>query len=323
MADPFAERHTLDANPFADPAIQGALHSSSRAYEPAGSANPYGQQDDDDDVVSKATGNSAQNVNKMEELARRERELEQRERDLNARAAHIQRHGRNNFPPFYPMLYHDIDAEIPPDSRPLVATVFKLWLLLVLSLIVNLVATVFLLVQSAPDGGKDMISGIVYLPVITAASFMLWYRPMYNAYMKESSVFYYMYFVLYASQIRAIGQADRLRTDAYISISGFSRTQIAADFTSPTQHTWYSESQPPAQRASSIPSSPFKAVDFSFPVIAAILGTIATIGFAVQGLGNLWFYRITWNHNHEQGHTFAQAKQEFATHGARAYFTRS
>ncbi|KAE8259506.1 hypothetical protein A4X13_0g972 [Tilletia indica] len=287
MADPFAERHTLDANPFADPAIQGALHSSSRAYEPAGSANPYGQQDDDDDVVSKATGNSAQNVNKMEELARRERELEQRERDLNARAAHIQRHGRNNFPPFYPMLYHDIDAEIPPDSRPLVATVFKLWLLLVLSLIVNLVATVFLLVQSAPDGGKDMISGIVYLPVITAASFMLWYRPMYNAYMKESSVFYYMYFVggfhiAYSAYmvlgIPATGSAGLINT-----IQSFQGGRL----------------------------------------IAAILGTIATVGFAVQGLGNLWFYRITWNHNHEQGHTFAQAKQEFATHGARAYFTRS
>ncbi|KAE8210408.1 hypothetical protein CF327_g5713 [Tilletia walkeri] len=316
MADPFAERHTLDANPFADPAIQGALHSSSRAYEPAGSANPYGQQDDDDDVVSKATGNSAQNVNKMEELARRERELEQRERDLNARAAHIQRHGRNNFPPFYPMLYHDIDAEIPPDSRPLVATVFKLWLLLVLSLIVNLVATVFLLVQSAPDGGKDMISGIVYLPVITAASFMLWYRPMYNAYMKESSVFYYMYFVLYALQIRAIGQADRFRTDAYISISGFSRTQTAADFTVIAYSAYMVLGIPATGSAGLINTIQ------SFQggrLIAAILGTIATVGFAVQGLGNLWFYRITWNHNHEQGHTFAQAKQEFATHGARAY----
>ncbi|CAD6884191.1 unnamed protein product [Tilletia controversa] len=293
MADPYGERHTLDANPFADPAIQGALHSSARAYEPAGGpSSPYGRNHDDDDdddgdAVSKATGNSAQAVNKMEELARRERELEQRERDLNARASHIQRHGRNNWPPFYPMLYHDIDAEIPPDSRPLVAMVYKLWLLLALSLIINLVATVFLLVGGASDGGKDMISGIVYLPVIGAASFMLWYRPLYNAYMKESSVFYYMYFVggfhlAYSAYmvlgIPATGSAGLINT-----IQSFQGGRL----------------------------------------VSAILGTIATVGFAVQGLGNLWYYRITWNHNHEQGHTFAQAKQEFATHGARAYFTRS
>ncbi|KAK0533327.1 hypothetical protein OC842_002998 [Tilletia horrida] len=311
MADPFGDRHTLDANPFADPAIQGALNSSSRGYEPGsargfgsargGGASPYGagaaaddDDDDNNDPVTRATGGSAQAANKMEELARRERELEQRERDLNARAAHIQRHGRNNWPPFYPMLYHDIDAEIPPDSRQVVATVYKLWLLLVLALIVNLVATVFLLVQAAPDGGKDMISGIVYLPVISAASFMLWYRPLYNAYMKESSVFYYVYFVLCV--LRADG-GFHLAYSVYM-VLGIPATGSAG-------------------LINTIGS--FQGGR----IIAAILGTIATVGFAVQGLGNLWFYRLTWAHKNEQGHTFAQAKQEFASQGARAYFTRN
>jgi hypothetical protein len=30
----------------------------------------------------------------------------------------------------------------------------------------------------------------MYLPVISALSFLLWYRPAYNAYMKEASVFF-------------------------------------------------------------------------------------------------------------------------------------
>ncbi|KAL9931975.1 hypothetical protein V8E36_009036 [Tilletia maclaganii] len=292
MADPFNDRHTLDANPFADPAIQGALNSSHRAYEPSSGGQTYGHSpaddDDVDDPVSRATGNSQQAVNKMEELARRERELEQRERDLSARAAHIQRHGRNNWPPFYPMLYHDIEAEIPPDSRPIVANVYKLWLLLVAALIVNLVATVFLLVQGSPDGGKDMISGIVYLPVISAASFMLWYRPLYNAYMKEASFFFYLYFVfggfhLAYSAYMVIGVPATGSAGLINTIQSFQGGRI----------------------------------------VAAILGTIATVALALQGLGNLWYYRLTWQHKNEQGHTFAQAKQEFATNGARAYFSRN
>lgn len=53
---------------------------------------------------------------------------------------------------------------------------YYLWLLLVGTLVVNVVACIFLLIQGSHDGIKDLISGIVYLPVITVASFLLWYR---------------------------------------------------------------------------------------------------------------------------------------------------
>lgn len=164
MADPFADRNALDANPFADPSVQGALNDSSRIYG------------GDDDAASSYKAPSANDAARMEELRRREQELERRERDLENRAAHIQKHGRNNWPFFYPLIYHDIDAEIPPDAQPIMNNLYRLWLLLVATLLVNMVATVFLLVQGANDGGKDMISGIVYVPVITVTSFLLWYR---------------------------------------------------------------------------------------------------------------------------------------------------
>jgi hypothetical protein len=94
-------------------------------------------------------------------------------------------------------------------------------------------------------------------------------------------------------------------------------------------------------------------------LVAAILGTVATVGWVTQGLGLAWYYRLVrlllisvsdvtnlpsfadlaaspsgWAHHGQgafQGTTnlatatyvfFLQAKTELATHGAKAYFTR-
>lgn len=287
QADPFADRNALDANPFADPSVQGALNDSSRMYSGG-----------DDDVAStyKGTGSSSvgdeiptsrEELNRAEELGRREQELARRERELEHRAAQIQKHGRNNWPFFYPLIYHDIEAEIPPDSQPIMQNLYKLWLLLVATLVVNMVACIFLLIQGASDGGKDMISGIVYLPVITVASFLLWYRPIYNGLMKEHSLFFYVYFIFAGFHlafsvyvflgIPSTGSAGLINT-----IQAFAGARL----------------------------------------VAGVLGAIATAGFGLQGLGNLWYYRLIWKHNNDKGHTFAQAKNELATHGIKAYFTR-
>ena len=62
--NPFASSHSLDTNPFDDP--------------------------------SPTLTAEAQH---LEQLQQRERDLERREQDLNAKADHIRRHGRNNWPP--------------------------------------------------------------------------------------------------------------------------------------------------------------------------------------------------------------------------------
>lgn len=282
-ADPFSDRNALDANPFADPSVQGALSDSSRMYAADDdTASTYKPATVEDEIPT-----SRAELDRHEELRRREEELARRERDLESRAAHIQKHGRNNWPFFYPLIYHDIEAEIPPDSQPIMQNLYKLWLLLVLTLIINMVACIFLLIQGASDGGKDMISGIVYLPVITAASFLLWYRPIYNGLMKEHSLFFYVYFIFAGFHlafsvyvflgIPSTGSAGLINT-----IQAFAGGKL----------------------------------------IAGILGVFATAGFGLQGLGNLWYYRLIWKHNNEKGHTFAQAKNELATHGMKAYFTR-
>lgn len=69
--NPFASSHSLDTNPFDDPAPP---QSSSHAAEAA----------------------------RLEELRRREQDLERREQELTQKAEHIRKHGRNNWPPCMP-----------------------------------------------------------------------------------------------------------------------------------------------------------------------------------------------------------------------------
>ncbi|PWN37985.1 scamp-domain-containing protein [Meira miltonrushii] len=279
--DPFADRNALDANPFADPSVRNALSSSDRAYDEYDS-KPYGGQDDESIAAPRLDrGDGGASNNRLEDIQRRERELEQRERDLQQRADHIQKHGRNNWPFFFPLIYHDIQAEIPPGDLQVAMThIYYLWLLLVATLIINLVACVFI-------GVKELISAIVYLIFITPTSFMLWYRPVYNGFMKEHSLFYYMYFIF---------AGFHLAWSVYVFL-GIPETGSAALLSTINSFN-------------------------DHKLVAGILGIIVTIGFTLQGLGNLWYYKQIWKHNHEQGHTFAQARAELASHGAKAYFTR-
>lgn len=146
--NPFASTHSLDTNPFEDPVpLAGRDAQASRA----------------------------------ETLEQRERDLERRERELNQKAEHIRVHGRNNWPPcathsslhsytalsskpcvVYPLIFHSIAEEIPEASRPLITRLYQLWLVLLLTLIINMVACIFVLLAGSSDGGRDLGASIGY-----------------------------------------------------------------------------------------------------------------------------------------------------------------
>ncbi|KAF8964054.1 scamp family-domain-containing protein [Flammula alnicola] len=136
--NPFASTHSLDTNPFDDPPQQSASAASAEAA-------------------------------RLEEIRRREQDLERREAELNNKADHIRRHGRNNFPPFFPLIFHSIQDEIPEASRRIVKHIYQLWLFLLGTLIVNVVAC------------------LIFISIL---SFLLWYRPIYNGYMKEQALYF-------------------------------------------------------------------------------------------------------------------------------------
>ncbi|KAL0581585.1 hypothetical protein V5O48_000515 [Marasmius crinis-equi] len=247
--NPFASSHSLDANPFDDP------------------------QD-------------VQNA-RMEHIRQREADLERRETELNKRAEQIRTHGRKNWPPFFPIIYHDIKEEIPEGSRALVTRLYQLWLVLLATLIINLIACIFILIAGSNDGGRDVGSSIGYLFVISITSFLLWYRPIYNGYMKEQALYYYLYFFfcgfhLLFSIYMIIGIPSTGSAGLIQTVQMFSG------------HHW----------------------------AAAVLALVASIGWLIQGLGNAFYYKQIYSHHNSQGHTMEKAKSELATHGAKAYFTR-
>ncbi|MBW0540004.1 hypothetical protein O181_079719 [Austropuccinia psidii MF-1] len=277
--------HGLDANPFSDPSIQGALgsqaiyqetgyHVDTQSSDPtlAGSSNVMGARNDD-------------TAARLAEIKKKEIELEQRERNLGSREDHIKQFGKNNWPPFYPLFFHDINQEIPPEKRADVMTIYRGWLFLLVVLIWNLVTTILLLTSGVSGGASDFGSGIFYLPVITILSFLLWYRPVYNAYAKEHSIFYLLYFFFGGFHtlfcfymligIPATGSGGLINT-----ISAWGRGNI----------------------------------------LTGLFGIIDTVGWGLLACGNAWMWRAVWKHWQDKGHTFDQAKSEFATSGIKAYF---
>ncbi|ESK94555.1 secretory carrier membrane protein 2 [Moniliophthora roreri MCA 2997] len=247
--NPFASSHSLDANPFEDPQDQ---HDA-----------------------------------KMQEIRAREEALQRRETELRQREEHVRNHGRKNWPPFFPLIYHDIPEEIPEASRPLITRLYQLWLVLLGTLVINMIACIFILISGSSDGGRDVGSSIGYLFVISITSFLLWYRPIYNGYMKEQALYYYLYFFfcgfhLLFSVYMIIGIPSTGSAGLIQTVQMF------------VGHHW----------------------------AAAVLGLVASIGWLLQGLGNAFYYRQIYAHHTAAGHTMEKAKTELATHGAKAYFTR-
>lgn len=218
------------ANPFDDPSITSALTShheepayqletdpihANSAYASASTENftgatvrqfsapeedPFSSPDDPFHAGSNASTPTPGPIpgSREEELLRKERELEQRERDLEHRQMNMSRQGRqpNNFPPCFPFLYLDINVEIPPQHQGVMSWLYREWLLFEITLVMNFIACLCVLFSHPPSvtsAPTDMGVALTELFTHTAASFFLWYRPVYNAYMKDVSLYFCKY----------------------------------------------------------------------------------------------------------------------------------
>lgn len=56
----------------------------------------------------------------------------------------------------FPLIFHSIQDEIPETSRPLITRLYQLWLVLLGTLIINLVACIIILISGSPAGGGDL-----------------------------------------------------------------------------------------------------------------------------------------------------------------------
>ena len=62
--------------------------------------------------------------------------------------------------PVYPLVFHSIPDEIPQASQPLITRLYQLWLFLLVTLLVNMVACIVILASGASGGGSDLGSSI-------------------------------------------------------------------------------------------------------------------------------------------------------------------
>ncbi|RKP27112.1 scamp family-domain-containing protein [Syncephalis pseudoplumigaleata] len=266
-------------DPFADPSIAIALQTPTGEL-PASSPllmTPKG------DTFTSPPARSVQSGvldSREAELQRREQELAEREQRLRDEAEAI----RNapgvlrapNFPFFYPLFYLDINVEIPESERHIVRLLFRSWLATIGTLLWNAIACFLILVSHATGvttGASDFGVALMYCFTITAASFFLWYRPIYNAYMKERSMYYYFYFIFNGFHI------------------GFQ---------------YYMTIGIPASGSAGIINSISMMSDGK--VVAAIFGIIAAALWGLGGTFSLYLYRKVHYHYRVQGHTFAEAK---------------
>ncbi|KIH69354.1 SCAMP family protein [Ancylostoma duodenale] len=150
---------------------------------------------------------------KQEELERKSQELRQREEELNRRQQqqnmNTGAHGANasqrphnwpplpSFIPIEPCFYQDIEVEIPVQFQKTVTVVYYVFLIYVLALTVNVVASMFYMIFAKGPVGQLLLA-IIQLCLFSPCSFLFWFRPVYKAFRNDSSFnFMVFFFVLF------------------------------------------------------------------------------------------------------------------------------
>ncbi|GMH40006.1 hypothetical protein BSKO_07910 [Bryopsis sp. KO-2023] len=210
MSNPFSH----EPNPFADPAVtvhtdsadqegyNDVLPATGNAWGQGGggawSAPPVIQETPERDPPSSdVSAEQKVRAAREAELKRRETDLVQRERQLNQRAGSMKL--QNNWPPFRPILYHDIDAEIPDVLRLTVKWGYWSYLLFVATVVYNFVAISLSLVED-PDV-LAWVFAAIYLVTGIPGAWVLWYGRLYNAAKNDRAFTFMCFFIGYLAHI--------------------------------------------------------------------------------------------------------------------------
>ncbi|KAJ3350727.1 hypothetical protein HDU83_009455 [Entophlyctis luteolus] len=177
-SDPFADNHTQWGAPHVSQAQPA--HGISRKQP---SAQPYSNE-----------SAQAQTLAAREaELAKREAQLNKREEQLVQKEAQLEHIHAPNFPPCKPLVYHDIEAEIPAEGKWLVKRLYYAWIFSVFNYLVNAVTCFLLLINKAESAGANFGASLVMLLAITPVSFVFWYQPLYNGVKRNRSIQFFLF----------------------------------------------------------------------------------------------------------------------------------
>lgn len=110
-----------------------------------------------------------------------------------------------NFPKCRPVVYHDIEADIPEGGKWLVKRLYFCWWLAMTTYLVNLAACLALLIVKADSAGGNFGLSLVYFLVGTPVSWNFWYQAIYNGVKHDRSVSFFLFFFNYGFHIAFSG----------------------------------------------------------------------------------------------------------------------
>ncbi|OIV96739.1 hypothetical protein TanjilG_11735 [Lupinus angustifolius] len=181
-SNPFAAED--DVNPFANPGSVPPAKSKLSPLPP----EPYGRGSATVDISL----DTAKDIEAKEKaLQAREAELKRREQELKRKEDAIARAGivieEKNWPPFLPLIHHDIANEIPLHLQRVQYVAFTTWLVTVAWI--------------KGDGVTNWFLAIIYFISGVPASYVMWYRPLYRASRTDSALKFGMFFLSYGVHI--------------------------------------------------------------------------------------------------------------------------
>ncbi|XP_071919289.1 secretory carrier-associated membrane protein 4-like isoform X1 [Coffea arabica] len=191
--NPFDEEEQ-EVNPFS----KGNAAPGSKSRVPQFVSNTLGFGQKHDATVDIPLDSMNQDSKKKQkELADWEADIKRRERDIKRREDAVASAGvpadDRNWPPFFPIIHHDIANEIPVHAQRLQYLAFASWLGIVLCLVFNVIAVTVCWIRGG--GVKIFFLSIIYALLGCPLSYVLWYRPLYRA-MRTDSAFKFGWFFL-------------------------------------------------------------------------------------------------------------------------------
>ncbi|KAL4601716.1 hypothetical protein ACB092_10G001600 [Castanea dentata] len=196
--NPFDEEEVV--NPFSN----GAAGPRSKPYiSPLGSeTRGFGQKHDATVDIPLDTLN-VDSKSKEKELASWEADLKRREKEIKQREDAVAKAGvpndNRNWPPFFPIIHHDIANEIPVHAQRLQYLAFASWLGIVLCLVFNVIAVTACWIKGG--GVKIFFLATIYALLGCPLSYVLWYRPLYRAMRTDSALNFSWFFLFYLLHI--------------------------------------------------------------------------------------------------------------------------
>jgi hypothetical protein len=208
-SNPFDED---DVNPFSDPVVRAQAGNQSYGYDRIQSVPqvntisplPHEPVFSNDAAVDIPLGSATELKRKEKELKAKEDELKKKEKDLKRREEAAARAGilieDKNWPPFFPILHHDIANDVPAHTQQLQTYAYYSWLGILLCLFWNFICTTVAWIAGA-GGVQIWLLGVIFVLAGYPLSYFLWYRPLYRAMRSDSALKFGWFFIFYCLHI--------------------------------------------------------------------------------------------------------------------------